>query len=144
MHATIVVPLKVAGLWYGICVCVCRCSRVWWPCSQFCITAFVACTVWHVIPTSVAILKINTVYNCASEGEKEMPRCDSVQSPSLPPNLQVIQHDGTGEVPMSTFIHARAVEMTVVVLLCYSIYSCEGGPREGVASCHQLLWQAPA
>ena len=24
-------------------------------------------------------------------------RCDSVQSPSLPPNLQVIQHDSTGE-----------------------------------------------
>ena len=96
LHATIVVPLKFAGLWYGIGVYVCRCSRVWWPCSQFCITAFVACTVWHVISTSVVVLKFSVIVLVMG---KEMPRCDSVQSPSLPPNSQVIQHDGTGEAP---------------------------------------------
>ena len=32
-------------------------------------------------------------------------RCDSVQSPSLPPNLQVIQHDSTGEALHETKLH---------------------------------------
>ena len=77
-------------------VCVCVDVVEWWPCSQFCITAFVACTMWHVIPTSVVVLKYSVIVLVKG---KEMPCCDSVQSPSLPPNLQVIQHDGTGEAP---------------------------------------------
>ena len=68
---------------------------------------FVACTVWHVIPTPEAILKCQIVVvlggGGGGEGDADCHcnvRCDSVQSPSLPPNLQVIQHDSTGRLSM--------------------------------------------
>ena len=46
-----------------------------------------------------------------------------------------------GRLPMSAFIHAGAVEMTVVVLLCYSIAVREGHMKAwlpAISSCGKL------
>ena len=132
-----------------VCVCVCVCvdaveSVALLPVFYHSFR-FVACIVWHVIPASVLSHSQMSDCSCAGGGDADCHRnvsCDSVQSPSLPPNLQVVQHDGIGEAPYE-LLHpcwGSGDDGGGAPLLWYS---CEGGPCEGMAPCHQLLWQAP-